>query len=182
MRITVTTQPEPLVTLDEAMVALGESGTDRSGLIRGLILAAQAELDGPKGWVGISVAPQAVEVRFDRLCDSMALPCGPIIAPVEVFYLDSDGAEQTLSASIYTLLTDGRLIRNPNESWPSTYSRAEAVTVAYAVGIEDDADPRVSLMKTAIKMHVRMTLDGEGQDKIREAIAWLVSPLRVWSV
>lgn len=182
MRITVTTQPEPLVTLDEAKVALGESGSDRDEFITGLILAAQAELDGPKGWVGISVAQQTVEVHFDRFCDSMALPAGPIVEPVTVTYLDSDGAEQTLSDTIYTLLTDGRLVRTPNESWPNTYSRDEAVIVSYDVGIEDEADPRIELMKTAIILHVRMTLDHEEPERRRETINWLVSPLKVWSV
>lgn len=182
MRITVTTQPEPLVSLEEAKVALGESGSDRDELITSLILAAQAELEGPKGWVGISVARQTVEVRFDRFAEPMRLPAGPIIEPVTVTYLDTDGAEQTLSDTIYTLLTDGRLVRTPNESWPSTYSRDEAVTVSYDVGIEDEADPRIALMKTAIILHVRMTLDHEDADKRRETINWLISPLKVWSV
>jgi hypothetical protein len=182
MRITVTTQPEPLVTLDEAKIALGESGSDKDELITGLILAAQAELDGPKGWVGISVAPQTVEVHFDRFCDSMPLPAGPIVGPVTVTYLDSDGVEQTLADETYTLLSDGRLVRTPSESWPSTYSRDEAVTAAYDVGIEDAADPRIALMKTAIILHVRMTLDHADVDKRRETINWLVAPLKVWSV
>jgi hypothetical protein len=182
MRIMVTTQPEPLVTLDEAKVALGESGSDRDELIEGLILAAQSELDGPKGWVGMSVARQTVEVHFDRFCDTMRLPAGPVIAPATVTYLDSDGAEQPLSDTIYTLLSDDRLVLTPEESWPSTYSRAEAVTLAYEVGIEDANDPRIALMKTAIILHVRMTLDHEEPEKRRETINWLVSSLKVWSV
>ena len=182
MRITVTTQPEPLVTLDEAKVALGESGSDRDQLIESLILAAQSELDGPKGWVGISVAQQAVEVHFDRFTDCMRLPAGPVIDPVTVTYLDDDGAEQVLSDAIYTLLSDDRLVLTPHESWPSTYSRAEAVTVAYDVGIDETNDPRVALMKTAIILHVKMTLDHEEPEKRRETINWLVSPLKVWAV
>lgn len=182
MRISVATQPEPLVTLDDAKVALGESGSDRDQLIETLILAAQAELDGPKGWVGISVAQQTVEVHFDRFCNSMKLPAGPVIEPATVTYLDDDGTEQTLSDTIYTLLSDDRLVLTPEESWPSTYSRAEAVTVAYEVGIEDENDPRIALMKTAIIMHVRMTLDHEDPEKRRETINWLVSPLKVWGV
>lgn len=182
MRITVTTQPDPLVTLDEAKIALGESGSDRDELITGLITAAQAELDGPKGWVGISVARQSVEVRFDAFCDGMQLPCGPVIDPVTLSYLDSDGAEQTLGTDIYALLSDGRIALVPTKSWPSTYSMAEAVTAAYDVGIEDQDDPRIALMQTAIKLHVRMALDGDDPDTRRRAIDWLVAPLKLWGV
>jgi hypothetical protein len=182
MRITVTTQPEPLVSLDEAKTAIGESGSDRDQLIEMLILAAQAELDGPKGWVGISVARQTVEVRFDRFADSMQLPAGPVIEPVTITYLDGEGAEQPLSDGTYAVLSDGRVVRLPNESWPATWSRPEAVTVAYDVGIEDENDPRIALMKTAIILHVRMTLDHEDTDKRRQTLNWLVSPLKVWSV
>ena len=180
MRTTITTQPEPLVTLDEAKTALGESGSDRDELITGLIAAAQAELDGPKGWVGISVAQQSVEVSFDEFCDGMQLPGGPIIAPVTLTYLDNNGVEQTLDDQVYALLTDDRIALQPTQSWPSIYSRAEAVKAAYDVGIADDDDPRIALMQTAIKLHVRMTLDGEDPEKRRETIIWLVAPLKVW--
>jgi hypothetical protein len=182
MRITVTTQPEQLVTLDEAKVALGESGSDRDELIMGMILAAQAELDGPKGWVGISVARQTVEVRFDRFSSFMLLPSGPIIDPITVTYLDSNGIEQVLDNEAYALLTSGRLVLAPGQSWPSTYAREEAVTVAYDVGIDDAADPRIALMKTAIILHVRMTLDQDDAEKRRQTINWLVSPLKVWGI
>lgn len=182
MRVSITTQPDPLVSLDEAKVALGESGSDRNSLITSLILAAQAELDGPKGWVGISVAQQVVAVHFDRFADCMSLPGGPVVAPATITYLDVDGATQTLDTGVYTLLSDDRIVRTPNQNWPSTYARADAVTVAYGVGIAEEADPRIALMKTAIILHVRMTLDHEDTDKRRETISWLVSPLKVWGI
>lgn len=176
--VVVTTQPDPLVTLGEAKVALGESGNDKDDLIKGLILAAQAELDGPKGWVGITVAQQVVEVRFDGFSDTMRLP-RPIIAPVVVTYLDSDGAEQTLDAEAYSILSDGRLVCAAGSTWPTASTRGDAVAASYTAGIEDDADPRVALMKTAIKMHVRMTLDGVDPDVSRRAIEALVRSMWV---
>lgn len=182
MHVTVTTQPDPLVSLEEAKVALGESGSDRDDLIVSLILAAQAELDGPTGWVGISVARQTVEAKLDALCSSMKLPSGPIIAPVIIDYLDADGEAQTVPDDSYALLSDGRIVLLPDYSWPETYSRAEAVTITYDAGIEDEADPRIALMKTAIILHVKMTLDHEEPEKRRQTINWLVAPLRVWGI
>lgn len=179
MRITVTTQPEPLVTLDEAKTALGESGSDRDELITGLIAAAQAELDGPKSWVGTAVAIQSVEVRFDRFFDCLRLPGVTVHDPIAaITYLDDGGAEQTLDVSVYRLLSDGRVVLAKDQSWPSTLPAEEAVTVAYDLGIDDPEDPRVGQMETAILMHVKMTLDMDDVDTRRKAIEALVQPLR----
>ena len=96
--ITITTAPAALVSVDEAKVALGESGSDRNTLIDGLIAAAQGELDGPNGWVGISVAEQSAEIKaasFDE--PAIRLIGGPVTAAV-VTYLDSTGAEHWLDA------------------------------------------------------------------------------------
>lgn len=185
MQIVITAQPEPLVTLDEAKVALGESGNDRNSLIEAFILAAQAELDGPKGWVGISVAEQSVLVIADAFEDpTIRLPGGPIIDPVVVTYLDSDGDEQTLDAAGYVLSVNGTLSLAAGASWPTPYDQSGAISVAYDVGIpapEDDdaADPRISLMKVAIILHVRMTMDGVEPEKARKAIEAIVRPMWV---
>ena len=178
MRITITTQPLALVALEEAKVALGESGSDRDELITTYLGAAQAELDGPKGWAGVFVASQSVEARFDAFSDATVLPGVTVIDPVTITYLDADGAEQTLSDTVYTLLGAGRLVRTPDESWPAVYSRAEAVTAVYDVGITDDDDVRLSLMKTAIIIDVKMMLDMDDVEIRRTALENIVSTLR----
>lgn len=180
MKLTVLTQPAPLVDTEEAKLALGFSGTTgRDDQIDGLILAAQAELDGPAGWVGISVAEQTVELRLDRFCDTMRLPYGPVTGVGGVVYLDEDGAEQTLDGSFYEVLTDS-VVLVEGESWPSTLLQDEAVRITYDVGIADATDPRVAQMKTAIIMHVKMHLDMEDVEVRRRAIRALTAPLRVW--
>lgn len=180
MKITVLTQPSALVEIEEAKLALGFTGTtDRDSMIEGLILAAQAELDGPAGWVGISVAEQSVELRLDAFETTMTLPYGPIIGVGAVGYLDDDGAEQTVDGSLYDVLTDA-IVLVDGESWPESYAQAEAVRIAYDVGISDATDPRIHLMKTAIIMHVKMTMDMEEPEKRQQTIRWLTAPLRVW--
>lgn len=179
MQIVITTQPEPLVTVEEAKVALGESGNDRNVLIEGMILAAQAELDGPHGWVGISVASQSVEARFDSFDDPIRLPGGPIVGEVVVTYLDSNGDSVELDAAGYVVQADGTVSLAASASWPTVYDQADACRFAYDVGIEDTADTRYSLMRTAIILHVRMTIDGIDPDKARKAIEALVRPMWV---
>lgn len=181
MSLKVTTQPSLLVSAAEAKIALGESGTDRDGLIGTLLLAAQGELDGPIRGVGVTVAPMAVEYRVDEFCDDgILLPGGPNNGAItSVKYLDADGAEQTLDSGTYTLLEDGTLTLAIGASWPSTYDSAEAVRIVYPVGITDPADPRIGVIKAAIILHVRMTLDMADPETSRRAIESLMRSL--WS-
>lgn len=181
MQITVTSQPDLLVTVEEAKVALGESGSDRDGLIEGMLWAAQSELDGPKGWVGISVAQQSVEARFDTFdCPPVRLIGGPIIGDVVISYLDGDSATVVLDADGYVVAADGSVTLTAGSSWPTVASQAGACLAAYDVGLvfgEDDA--RLGQMKTAIIMHVRMTLDMVEPDVQRRAIESLVRSMWV---
>lgn len=181
MQVVIVSYPDMLVSLEEAKVALGESGTDRDDFIEGLILAAQAELDGPKGWVGISVAQQGVEVRFDTFEElPLRLPGGPIIGDVAVTYLDGDGATTVLDTDDYEVLPDGSLILVDGATWPTLADQSGAITAAYTVGmVEGEEAQRIAQMKTAIKMHVRMTMDDVDADKKRKAIESLVRTLWV---
>lgn len=177
--VSVFDQPYPLVTLEEVKVALGEDGDARNVLIDAFILAAQGELDGPKGWLGISVAGQGIEYIADDFTCPIILPYGPVTGQVQVFYLDSDGAEQLLDASVYQVAIDGKLTLVSGESWPTVQDTAGAVRIQYYAGITDQFDPRIAMMKTAIILHVRMTLDGVEREASRRAIESIVRPLWV---
>lgn len=181
MQVIITDYPDPLVTLDEVKVALGESGDDRDDLISGFVLAAQAELDGPKGWVGISIAQQSVEARFDTFDDvPLRLPGGPIIGDVVLSYLDSDGVTQIMDTADYLVAADGTLSLIAGGSWPTIADQSGAIQAAYDVGlVEIEGDPRLQLMKTAIILHVRMTMDGVDPDTSRRAIESLVRSMWV---
>jgi hypothetical protein len=177
--ISVFDQPYPLVTLEEAKVALGEDGDLRNALISGLILAAQGELDGPKGWLGISVAEQGIEFITDDFDCPIILPAGPVTGQVQVFYLDADGIEQLLDTSVYQVAIDGKLTLASGGSWPTIQDTTGAVRIQYYAGIADEFDTRIAVMKTAIILHVRMTLDGVDREAVRRAIESLVRPLWV---
>lgn len=177
--VTIFDAPYPLVSLDEAKVALGESGNDRNTLISGLIMAAQSEMDGPKGWLGMSVAEQGIEYVADSFDDTITLPYGPIVGDPIVYYLDADGVEQIVDDSTYQVLADGSLSLLSEQEWPATLDQSAAVRIRYYVGIEDAFDPRIDQLKTAIIMHVRMTLDMVAPEAHRRAIESLVRSLWV---
>lgn len=176
---TIVTPPELLVAVEEAKVALGESGTDRDDYIEMLILAAQSELDGPNGWVGISVAQQMTAIKASSFdCPPIRLPGVPVVAAT-VQYLDADGAEQTLADSDHVVGADGTLSLAAGAAWPTLASQGDAITVTYGMGIDDPDDPRTALMRTAILLHVRMTMDGVDPDVSRRAIESLVRSMWV---
>lgn len=183
MRIVVTIPPQPLVELDEMKTVLGESGNDRDLLIQGLIMAGQSYLDGPKSITGFTVAPQTVEVYFDNFDSDIYLPGGSIIDPIlNVQYLDVDGAPQVLTSGYYALQADGRLALVSGQTWPAVSTTGDAVFATYDLGITEDGDPRIEQMRTAIMMHVKMTLDMADPDLYQRVITALVAPLRAVTV
>lgn len=179
MAVSVFDQPYPLVSLDEAKIALGEYSDDRNILIDGMIMAAQGEMDGPNGWLGMCVAMQGLEYVLDGLTGSIDLPFGPAVGPVEIYYLDGDGVEQPVSSSTYRLLPGGRIVLADGASWPAVSGQEGAVRVRYYAGIDDAFDPRIQMMKTAIMLHTRMTLDGIDEPNVRRAMESIVRPLWV---
>ena len=67
------------------------------------------------------------------------LPNGaPNAAIVSVKYYDTANVQQTLSSSVYTLVQfsePGCLMRVDGQTWPSTYTRDDAVIVEYTTGV-----------------------------------------------
>ncbi len=177
--ITITVQPDPLVTLDDMKTALGESGNDRNDLIEAFTLAAQGELDGPNGWVGISIAAQTAQIKASSFDEPEIRLAGGPFGTVTVVYVDSNGANQTLASGDYIVGADGVLSLAAGKSWPTLADRADGITVTYECGVDDVDDPRTQLMRTAIMLHVRMTLDGNEPDVSRRAIEGLVRPMWV---
>jgi hypothetical protein len=173
MGVTVFDQPYPLVTLEEAKIGLGEDGDYRNAMIDGLIMAAQGEMDGPRGWLGMSVAVQGMEYTADDFSEPICLPYGPVTGAVEIYYLDSDDVEQVVDPATYTVSEGGSVALVSGETWPT----GSMVRVRYYAGITDSFDPRVQIMKTAIILHVRMTMDGHEPEQSRKAIESIVRPM-----
>lgn len=63
-------------------------------------------------------------------------PNPPLSSVTSITYLDLDGNSQTLSTSIYQVVTgdNGSIHEAYNQQWPTTRSQPEAVTVTYVAG------------------------------------------------
>lgn len=116
--------------------------TDDDTLIASLINGAIARIDGPEG-VGIAMMEQTWRVTYDSFPAVITLPGWPVKSVTTVKYLDTDGAEQTLSTSAYTVgvkREPARIVPAFGTAWPSTRDIIEAVWVDYVVGESDAAN------------------------------------------
>lgn len=96
-------------------------------------------------------------------------------ALVEVEYVDSTGAVQTLDDSVY-LIDDasvpGRIRLAPDQSWPELQSRWDAVRVTYTVGWDADDVPE------PIKQAILLLIAQMYENRTPEVTGTIVSPIQ----
>jgi uncharacterized phiE125 gp8 family phage protein len=142
MRVTVITPPAPIVSWDEARAHLRlDDGDDQQSYVESLIAAAQANIDGPAGWLGRCLGVQTLEMRgWDfGFCDRLPYP--PVINVLSVAYVDPAGAEQTLVSAEYQISSSGFLEPSYGVSWPQARYERDAVRIRYRAGYEEIPAP-----------------------------------------
>lgn len=125
------------ISIVEAKAHLRVDHDDEDELITALIVAARSYLDGHSGILGRAIVSQAWRQDFSGFHDRMRLPVGNLISVSAITYYDNDNATQTLSADIYTTFSDSigpYVTLKPDQTWPSTYTRPDAVRVAWTAG------------------------------------------------
>ena len=142
-----TVDPGPLLDLAEVKRQLRIDTDDDDALVTSLIGAAVSYLDGWAGILGRALVTQTWTQSFGCFSGAgvLRLPLAPVQSIASITYRDSDDVEQVLAGSDYLLLADdlGDYVARPRDvSWPSTYSRADAVTITFLAGYGDaDAVP-----------------------------------------
>lgn len=135
-RPTVVTGPtsEP-ITLAEAkrQLFLGESDTSQDAELISRIQAAREQWEHD---TDSAILTQTLSVTAEHFAGrEIVLPSRPVASITSVKYYDSANAQQTLSSSLYSLDAKERTIRlNWDASWPTTYTRWDAVLVTYVAG------------------------------------------------
>lgn len=133
------------VSLTEAKAHLRVDFDDDDTLIASLIDAATAHVDGWTGVLGRALVTQTWRQDFSRFALCLHLPLAPASSLTSITYYDAENVQQTLSADIYQLLTDARgpfVSLKPDQIWPGSYDREDAVSVTYVAGYGDaDAVP-----------------------------------------
>lgn len=109
-----------------------------------------------------ALAPQAWQLVLDQFPSGLiVLPRPPLIGVTSLTYYDTSNVQQTLSGSPEQFLTvtsgstqKACLAPFEGESWPSTYTRPDAVTVTFQCGYEDFNDPELQLINAGILVMV----------------------------
>lgn len=94
---------------------------------------------------------------LDRFPAVIELRKPPIQSVDSITYIDEDGVEQTLNASLYQVDSDnepGRIVPAYDQSWPATRCQPQAVQVEFTAGY-GGRDEIPEGIKTAIKWYVK---------------------------
>lgn len=183
--------PAPLLTLAQVKAHVRPDTDEADDTLRDLIAVAQAQLDGPAGWLGASLGPQTLELRAPGFAalDGLPLPCGPVIEIVALDLIAPDGTAVTLAPSA-CLLDGDVLLPAPGLSWPATALRPDAVRLRYRAGYPPAAGsgathavppPILQAMLIVIALLYENRLGDVDLDTNR-SVAALLAPFRRWGV
>jgi len=99
-------------------------------------MIAEARLDCETRLGDVSLLDATCIDYFDGFA-TLELHWGPVDSITSVTYVDTDGDTQTLATSVYELGSQrgvGRVRLKYGQTWPSTRSHADVVTVTYKAG------------------------------------------------
>lgn len=173
-KVTEAPANEP-VLLSEAKAWLKVDGTDEDSIINALIIAARRMCED---YASLSFVTQTRQIKLDRFpCGfpyKILLPYGPVQEITSFTYVDSDGATTSLiPGTDYTANLHSYIASTwPLNGWPATKCIAEAVTIEYTAGYQNDPDQQIELqnripaeIKQAILMQIA-TLYENRQDEV----------------
>jgi uncharacterized phiE125 gp8 family phage protein len=133
--LTLITAPaaEPVQLTEAKLHARIEHSADDT-LVTALIAAAREQVEHI---TGRRLITQTWEQVLPAFSDSMDLDVAPVASITSVKYLDSAGTEQTLSNTVYSLISESlppRLVLKTGQSWPATYSADNAIRIRFDAG------------------------------------------------
>lgn len=153
--VRVTAPAEQPVSLAEAKAHLRVDHSDDDALIDSLLAAAVGHLDGWSGILGRALITQTWRLDMPSFGYPIRLPLAPVQSAT-IAYSDTDNADQAFAEASFALLTDATgpyVALVSGASWPSVYSRGDAVRVTFVAGY-GDATAVPAAIKAAILLMV----------------------------
>lgn len=151
--VSVAPASEP-VTLVEAKLHLKVENTADDDLITSLIKTARQWCEG---YQNRSYITRTITLKTDRFPNVFRLPRPQLLTVTSIKYIDLNGVQQTLAASVYDLdlySQPGRVALAYNQSWPSIRGDINSVEVIYTAGYGATAANVPDNIKAAIKLLV----------------------------
>ena len=149
------------VSLAEVKEHCRVDGTDSDPVLTALLNAAVSHLDGWTGILGRALVTQTWRQDFCGFTGQLRLPLWPVASVTSVSYYDADNAlVAALSSDVWVLRHDslGAYVElKPDQSWPSSYSRPDAVSVTFVAGTDAASVP--AALKVAIIFRVKADFD-----------------------
>jgi uncharacterized phiE125 gp8 family phage protein len=132
-RTLVTAPTSEPITTQEAKDHLRITTTDDDTLISAMIVAVREYVENVTSRALIT---QTWDIFYDQFAE-VELPKPPLQSITTIKYIDTDGVQQTVSASVYTVDTDsdpGRVYLAYNQSWPGIRGINHAVEIRIVAG------------------------------------------------
>ncbi len=182
----VITPPTEPVTLADARLHLRVTDTAEDALIGVWITAAR---EACEHYTQRSIGSQTLELRLDEFPDgAIDLPRSPVTAITSLKYIDTNGTEQTLAPSAYTLDTFSHtswVIRAYGTEWPETLDAANVVRVVYVAGAATPpATVKAAMLLTIGHLYENRESVVIGQTAIELplGVKALLDTVRVWAL
>lgn len=155
------------ITLAEARrwLRIDDDFTADDADITDLITAARVQAEHETGRSFLSTTWERVLDAFP--CAELELTDQPVSSITHIKYLDTSGAEQTLSTAAYVLDDASPLawvLPASGSSWPSTCDGINAVRVRFVQGWSSPTNPRVAPLRRWMRMQI------EAAYKVRGAL------------
>lgn len=193
MSLTLVTGPtvEP-VSLAEVKnyLKIDDDQTEDDALLSGLIVAARKLLDGYSGVFGRCLVSQTWKLSLPDFRDNIQLPLPPLQSVTHIKYYDTDGDLNTVSTSVYEVITGGTsggyVHLLGDQTWPADVDtdRAEPVEITYIAGYGNSWNDVPDTIRLAIyglveHWHTNRGMIGEQTNIIPMHINALIEQYRV---
>lgn len=147
-----------VVTVEDARRNLDLDDTYRDADLRMWIEEATAQVEHDARTALLTQTRQCKLHTFPSGEYIELLAVAPVLAVSSISYLDSAGASQTLSTSVYSV----DVARKPavvwlkyGQSWPTVYSQPNSVTITYTAGYGTAASSVPAAARSAVLIYVR---------------------------
>lgn len=135
-----------------------------------------------------SLTTKTYELALDAFPSYIELPYDPIQSVTEITYTDKDGAEQTLSPTIYYFDEyDGRIYPRNGENFPQTLDERNVVKVTFVAGYtfntSPDTHPIPFALKSAMLLIIGNLYENRQQDMMGTArLSFNTLPMGVYNL